>query len=322
MVVLLPQADFLPPCSLSAGSRHNEVEAGKGNENMSEDERLLRQYREQGSQAAFARLAARHLGFVYATCLRETQDAALAEESAQVVFLLLARKAPALRPDQSLSGWLFQTARFAARNAHRREARRKAWEEKAVEQAPSSGQVENALWDRISPAVNDALASLGAKDREAILLRFADGLSFPELGVALGTSEDAARMRLNRALDRLRRFIAKAGVPLSGVALAGLLADHTSQAAPAAFVAVLAGGGGLVSFHGRIEGYNLFNLMRASALVNRQSIRASEALRRPSQAATCSLTRSLLSMRSERHWRASTDSSISAMSSQLPCFGV
>ena len=71
------------------------------------------------------------------------------------------------------------------------------------------GQDENALWDRIGPGLNDALAALGAKDREAVLLRFAEGLSFPELGTALGTSEDAARMRLNRATDRLRRFFAK-----------------------------------------------------------------------------------------------------------------
>jgi len=225
---------------------------------LSEDRRLLRQYREQGSQAAFARLAARHLNFVYATCLRETGDAAQAEDAAQVVFLLLARKAPALRPEQSLSGWLFQTARFTARNARRREARRRAWEERAVEQTPPPGLEENALWDRLGPAVNDALAALGAKDRQAVLLRFADGLSFPELGAALGTSEDAARMRLNRALGRLRRFFAKRGVTLSIAALAALLADRTVQAAPAACAATVAKIGGAVptspSIHLQLQG--------------------------------------------------------------------
>ena len=127
---------------------------------MSEDGRLLRQYREQGSQAAFARLAARHLGFVYATCLRETGDAAQAEDAAQAVFLLLARRAPALRPEQSLSVWLFQTARFAAKNARRRDARRRAWEERAMKQTPPSGQEKSARWDRLGPAVNDALTAL------------------------------------------------------------------------------------------------------------------------------------------------------------------
>ena len=214
---------------------------------MSEDGRLLRQYREQGSEAAFARLAARHLSFVYATCLRETENAALAEEAAQVVFLLLARKAPLVRPGQSLSGWLFQTARFVARNARRREERRKAWEERAMEQMPSAEGESDALWDRLSPTLNDALASLGTKDREAVLLRFADGLSFPELGAALGTSEDAARMRLNRAIDRLRRFFAKEGVTLSAAVLIGLLADRITQAAPAHLAEGLSSGAGLTS---------------------------------------------------------------------------
>ena len=214
---------------------------------MSEDGRLLRLYREQGSEAAFARLAARHLDFVYATCLRETNNAAVAEEAAQVVFLLLAKKAPQLRPDQSLSGWLFQTARFAARNARRRGERRKAWEEQAMAEMPSIGREGDALWDRIAPAVNDALAALGAKDREAVLLRFAEGLSFPELGTALGTSEDAARMRLNRAVDRLRRFFAKEGVTLSVAALTGLLADRTAQAAPATCAAAVANIAGSVA---------------------------------------------------------------------------
>jgi len=199
---------------------------------VTEDGQLLRQYARQGSQAAFSQLVARHLNLVYSVCLREVRDAALAEDVTQVVFLLLARKAPTLGPDTQLTGWLFQTARFACKNALRRETRRKLREQKAGEQMLESHD-ENALWDSIEPGLNDALASLGAKDREAVLLRFADGLSFPELGAALGTSEDAARMRLNRAVDRLRRFFAKGGVTLTGAALVGLLADRTTQAAPA-----------------------------------------------------------------------------------------
>ncbi len=217
---------------------------------MTEDGQLLRQYARQGSQAAFSQIVARHLNLVYSVCLREVRDAALAEDVTQVVFLLLARKAPALGPDTRLTGWLFHTARFACKNALRREARRRIQEQGAGERMLESHD-ENALWDSIGPGLNDALASLGAKDREAVLLRFADGLSFPELGTALGTSEDAARMRLNRAVERLRRFFAKEGVTLSGAALIGLLADRAVQAAPATCAAsvmrvagsVVAGGG-------------------------------------------------------------------------------
>jgi len=214
-----------------------------------DDGRLLRQYVKRGperesqqkSQAAFSALVARHLDFVYSVCRREVGDAALAEDVTQVVFLLLARKAPALRPGDSLTGWLFQTARFAARNARRRESVRQTREQEAgLEMLHQTGQADDALWDRISPALNDALASLGAKDREAVLLRFAHSLSFPELGAALGTSEDAARMRLNRAVDRLRRSLTKGGVVVSGAALAVLLADRAVQSTPAACAAAAA----------------------------------------------------------------------------------
>ncbi|MDQ2799128.1 MAG: sigma-70 family RNA polymerase sigma factor, partial [Armatimonadota bacterium] len=204
---------------------------------MTDDGQLLRQYVRQGSQAAFAALVARHLNFVYSVCQREAGDAALAEDVTQVVFLILAKKAPTLRPEPSLTGWLFQTARFAARNARRRAARRKEWEARALAQTPTAGTDDAALWDQVGPALNDALAALGAKDREAVLLRFADGLSFPELGTALGTSEDAARMRLTRAVERLRQFFAKQGVTLSVAGLTVLLADRAVQAAPAACVA-------------------------------------------------------------------------------------
>ena len=214
------------------------------------DRQLLQQYLREGSEAAFSQIVARHLKFVYTVCRRETGDAALAEDITQVVFLLLARKAPALRAETSLSGWLFQTARFASKNARRREAYRKMQEQKAKEQAASLGQDENPLWDQIEPHFNNALAALSAKDREAVLLRFADGLSFPELSTALGTSEDAARMRLNRAVSRLRQSFAGAGITVSDAVLAGFLAERSVQATPpasAALITKISAGGATVS---------------------------------------------------------------------------
>ena len=199
---------------------------------MTDDGRLLRDYVRRGSQTAFSALVARHLNFVYSVSLRETGNSALAEDVTQVVFLILAKKAPSLRPEPSLTSWLFQTARFAAKNARRRERRRQEGEADVVEQIPAPGQSESALWGQVRPALNNALASLGSKDREAVLLRFADGLSFPELGTALGTSEDAARMRLNRAVERLRQFFAKHGIVLSAAALVCLLLNRTVEAAP------------------------------------------------------------------------------------------
>lgn len=236
------------------------------------DQQLLLQYTRQGSQAAFSQIVARHLNFVYTVCRRETGDAALAEDVTQVVFLILARKAPSLRVETTLSGWLFQTARFAAKNARRREVSRKKQEQTMGEHLPLEEPPKNEIWNQLEPHYNAALAALSAKDREAVLLRFADGLSYPELGAALGTSEDAARMRLNRAVSRLRQSFAQAGIAVSVAVLAALLSERTVQAAPMALVARITSGAAAITsniysqFQGALRAMTLNKLKMTAAI--------------------------------------------------------
>ena len=72
-----------------------------------DDRALLRQYLEDGSDAAFAVLVTRHINLVYSVALRHVGDLHQAEEIAQAVFILLAKKAAQLRHDKALSSWLF-----------------------------------------------------------------------------------------------------------------------------------------------------------------------------------------------------------------------
>lgn len=200
------------------------------------DGRLLREYAEHGSQAAFARLVERYLRLVYSACLRETGEAGLAEDAAQAVFLLLARKAPSLTARASLAGWLFAASRLVSRNARRQGQRQQRQEQKAAEEmsrAERDAEADDAAWAEIAPALNDALAALNGREREAVLLRFFQGLSLAETGGALGVSADAAQMRVARALEKLRRHLAKAGVGASGVPLAALLPAHAAHSLPA-----------------------------------------------------------------------------------------
>ena len=62
------------------------------------------------------------------------------------------------------------------------------------------------LWQQISPLLDEALAQLGEKDRQAVLLRFFENKSLAEVGNRLGTGEDTARKRVSRALEKLRRY--------------------------------------------------------------------------------------------------------------------
>ncbi len=201
---------------------------------MTPDWLLLRRYAKDNSQEAFALLTARYLNLVYAVCLREVHDRELAHDVTGAVFLLLARTAPSFRSKTALPGWLFRTARFASQNARTREQRRRQYEEKAAMEQQSQADSGGADWAEIEPLLNQSLAKLKAADRDCLLLRFFQDLSFAEVGEILGVSEEAARKRVTRALEKMRHCFTKEEVYLPSAALAGLLTAHAAQTAPAA----------------------------------------------------------------------------------------
>ena len=98
-----------------------------------------------------------------------------------------------------------------------------------------------ADWARVQPVLDDALDQLDARDREAVLLRFYEDRPFAEVGAALSLTDDAARMRVDRALDKLRMLLAKRGVTSTAVALAAILANQSGVAAPAGLAASVTG---------------------------------------------------------------------------------
>lgn len=104
-------------------------------------------------------------------------------------------------------------------------------------QIADSGTPTAVAWEEMQPHLSGALDSLSSADREAVLLRFFQKASHRDVATALGTSEDGARMRVDRALDKLRRFFTNKGVALSATVLAGALTANAVQAAPAGLAA-------------------------------------------------------------------------------------
>ena len=219
------------------------------NENMDtcptkSDGELLRHYVGDGCEAAFAQIGRRYAGMVYSACLRELRDPMLAEDAAQAVFLLLAQKAPTLQKQTSLAGWLFTSARLISQNLRRQEARRKQYEEKAARfmmetEDERRRETTNELWEATEPHLNEALTRLKPDDREAVLLRFFEGCSLAEVGRRIGVPENTARMRIARALEKMRVSLRKVGIVLTIASLSALLTERAAQAAPATLQAII-----------------------------------------------------------------------------------
>jgi RNA polymerase sigma factor (sigma-70 family) len=205
--------------------------------NDSTDHNLLRAYAENRSEAAFAELERRYVDFVYSAALRMVRQQHAAQDVTQCVFMALARNAGNLARRNVLAGWLHRTTQNLASNAVRSDVRRRAREQQIALMNESGADESAALWERIEPHLDAALVQLGQKDRDALLLRYFQNKSICELAEILETTEDAAQKRVNRALDRLRKIIARNGVIAEASGLSVSISTYAVQSTPAAIAA-------------------------------------------------------------------------------------
>jgi len=214
-----------------------------------DDMDLVRKFALSGSDEAFATLVRRHVNLVYSAALRRLGKAEEAEEVAQAVFIILAKKAGSLRRGTILSGWLYQTARLTAANFHRAAVRRQRREQEAFMQFSEQSEPDGS-WHRLGPLLEEAMARLGPRERDAVVLRFFENCTVREVAATLGLREDAVQKRVNRATDKLRDYFVRRGIQVSAAALLAAMGTHAVQAAPMelaskiAATAALKGGAG------------------------------------------------------------------------------
>lgn len=209
---------------------------------MSDDAELLRLYVSARSESAFAELVHEHVNLVYSAALRETNgDVAQAEDLSQAVFTELARKAARLVRHPSLAGWLYVTVRHLAANERRAGLRRQRREQEVhcMNELLSEDTPDQA-WQQLRPFLDDALHELNEGDRTAVVLRFLENRTLREVGATLGLEENAARMRVGRALEKLRGLLARRGITSTVSGLAAALALGAITPAPAALAGSIA----------------------------------------------------------------------------------
>jgi uncharacterized protein (TIGR03435 family) len=200
---------------------------------------LAREFAASNSEPAFAELVRRHINLVYSVALRYVGNAPDAQDVTQAVFLILARKAAGLHGHAVLTGWLYETTRFTAMRFLRAKIRRQFREQEAYMQStPDEPEADN-VWRQLAPLLEEAMTRLSEKERTLLALRFFENRTGAETAALLGIEEWAGRKRVNRALEKLRKFFAQRGVRLSTTAIVGAVSANSVHAAPAGLAKVI-----------------------------------------------------------------------------------
>jgi RNA polymerase sigma factor (sigma-70 family) len=208
---------------------------------MNNDGELLHQYAFENSQTAFGELVRRHLDLVYSVALRKVGgDDHAARDVAQAVFIALARNGRSLSARSTLAGWLYVTSQHQAAQWVRSERRRQNREHEAHTMNENFNTPE-IDWHQLRPVLDETLQELSEPEREAILLRYFEMRPLADVGRALLVSEDAARMRVDRAVEKLRTRLARRGISSTAAVLATAL-GHQVMAAPAGLIASITQG--------------------------------------------------------------------------------
>lgn len=208
----------------------------------STDRDLLRRYADERADDAFAELVRRHIDLIHSAALRQAGgNESNAADVTQAVFTELARQADQLARHPALTGWLYTTTRRMAAHTVRGEARRRQREQEAhaMQELLRESTAPEPDWAHLLPVLDAAMHDLAEADRLAVLLRHFERRPLAEIGTRLGLSENAARMRVDRALDKLRTCLAERGITSTASALAAALTTNAVTAAPAALASAV-----------------------------------------------------------------------------------
>lgn len=205
------------------------------------DHELLRAYVTSRSESAFQALVQKYLGMTLGIARRRTGSPDLAEEIAQNVFAILARKAAGLKATPTLAGWIYRVAMVECTAALRRERKRADKMKEYADHAQIAADGEE-FWTAAQPHLDEAIDELAPADRDLLLMRFWEKKSFREIAGALGKSEAASQKQGERALEKLSLKLRRRGVATSIGALAAGFASSFATAAPPALVTTVTQG--------------------------------------------------------------------------------
>jgi RNA polymerase sigma-70 factor (ECF subfamily) len=216
--------------STDAMARPLEVLFREGTLGGLSDAQLLERFLASGAAAgaAFDVLVARHGPMVLEVCRRILRDVHAADDSFQATFLVLVRRAGAIRRRESLGPWLHGVARRVALRARADALVRQEREARAAIDPETALAEPDA--DDLGPALHDEIGHLPEKYRAPIVLCYLQGRTIEEASRQLGWPAGTVGGRLARARDQLRDRLVRRGL-VAPAALAAVLARDPASAA-------------------------------------------------------------------------------------------
>ncbi len=196
------------------------------------DAELLESYVGTGSAETFALIVRRHVDAVYGAARRQVRDEALAQDVTQAVFILLAQRASSIQEPHLLAGWLLKTTRYCAADARKVARRRQIHEQRAAAMRQNVEHTGEANGIDSGEYLDAHLAALSDWDRSAVVLRYLEERPLAEVARELNISEEAAKKRVARALEKLRKLFGRQDAIFSASALATELGRHIIAAPP------------------------------------------------------------------------------------------
>ena len=169
------------------------------------DESLMR-LAARDDLGAFEELVRRHLPRLSRFCAKSVGQASEGEELAQEVMFRVWNTRARYREDAPFTVFVFTLARNLCRNRARDLGRRLRWQDSAAAEPerPDPSQLEALLEHEREREVQQAVSALSEKFREVMLLRFDQGLGYPEIARIVGRPEATVRSRVFHALKQVR----------------------------------------------------------------------------------------------------------------------
>jgi RNA polymerase sigma factor (sigma-70 family) len=193
---------------------------------------LLERFASTRDEVAFGAILARHGPMVLGVCRGFLDDPRDVDDAFQATFLVLVKKAGALRESERLGQWLYGVARRVALRARSSASRRKVRERPEVEAIDEPRATLDTELRELQVLIREEVDRLPGNDRMAVVLCYLEGLTHEEAADRLGWPVGTVKGRLSRARDKLRDRLTRRGVALPAIAVGTALAKGASAAVP------------------------------------------------------------------------------------------